>query len=79
MIHEAYCSFEVVKLLKEKEFKEPCTGINKLLCEVGEKPLLFITHQKAMRWLREEKSIIIFIMPCKDDIGNFAYYYDIAI
>lgn len=54
MITEDYCSYEVSKLLKEKGFQEPCTGLNKLLCKEGEKPVLKITHQKAMKWLREK-------------------------
>lgn len=53
MITEDYCSEEVSKLLQEKGFKEPCTGLDKLLCKEGEKPVLRITHQKAMKWLRE--------------------------
>lgn len=59
MIQEAYCSCVVSKLLKEKGFQEPCTGLNKLLCKEGEKPVLRITHQKAMRWLREVHNIFI--------------------
>lgn len=59
MTKEAYCSDDVCKLLKEKGFKEPCTGLNKLLCKEGEKPLLLITHQKAMAWLREAHHIAI--------------------
>ena len=63
MIQEAYCSCVVSKLLKEKGFQEPCTGLNKLLCKEGEKPVLRITHQKAMRWLREVHKIFIYIEP----------------
>lgn len=59
MITEDYCSFEVAKLLKEKGFDEPCTELNKLCLRDGEKPVLKITHQKAMKWLREEKNIIV--------------------
>ena len=39
MIKEAYVSDEVAKLLNQKGFHEPCTGLNK------------ITQQKAMAWL----------------------------
>ena len=53
MIQEAYISDEVAKLLKEKGFNEPVTGLNKLLFKEGEKPVLKITQQKAMRWLRK--------------------------
>lgn len=59
MIHEDYCSYEVAKLLKEKGFDEPCTELNKLCLRDGEKPVLKITHQKAMKWLRKEKNLII--------------------
>ena len=53
MINEDFCSFEVSKLLREKGFNEPVTELNKLLFREGEKPILKITHQKAMKWLRE--------------------------
>lgn len=54
MITEDYVSFEVAKLLKEKGFNEPVTELNRLLIKEGEKPVLRITHQKAMKWLREK-------------------------
>ena len=57
MIAEDYCSEEVSKLLQEKGFKEPCIGLDKLLCKEGEKPVLRITHQKARAWLREKYHI----------------------
>ena len=50
---EAYISEEVAALLQQKGFHEPCTGLNKILCENGKKPLLLITQQKATDWLRE--------------------------
>ena len=50
MINEAYCSYEVAKLLKEKGFNEPVTELNRLLFKDGEKPVLKVTHQKAMKW-----------------------------
>lgn len=62
MIQERYVSFEVAKLLKEKGFDEPCTGLNKLLCEDGKKPVMRITHQKAMVWLRE-KGVYMYVEP----------------
>ena len=58
-ITEDYCSFEVAKLLKEKGFDEPVTELNKLLIKEGEKPVLKITHQKAMKWLREVHKLSI--------------------
>ena len=63
MITEDFVSFEVAKLLQEKGFKEPVSGLNKLLCKEGEKPVLKITHQKAMKWLRETYGIFISIKP----------------
>jgi hypothetical protein len=73
MIKEAYCSFEVAKLLKEKGFDESCyqkydnTGylsLNNVGYINSEKPsedfyALAPTHQMAMAWLREEKGIAI--------------------
>ena len=64
MIKEAYCSFEVAKLLKEKGFDEPCfyyykdkvlifshslKGRNSYQTDTYSAP----THQMAMAWLRE--------------------------
>lgn len=50
MIKEAYCSFEVAKLLKGKGFNEECIGA-------------YPTHQMAMSWLREKYNIIVVIKP----------------
>lgn len=65
MIQEAYVSFEVAKLLKEKGFNEPVTELNKLFFKRGEKPVLKITQQKAMRWLREKYDLHIIVFPYK--------------
>lgn len=54
MIKEAYVSYEVAKLLKEKGFDEPVTELNRLLFNEDKKPVLKITHQKAMAWLMDE-------------------------
>ena len=62
-ITEDYVSFEVANLLKEKGFDEPCTELNKLCLRDGEKPVLKVTHQKAMKWLREKYNIYINIQP----------------
>ena len=75
MITEDYCSQELSKLLQEKGFQEPCTGLNKLLCKEGEKPLLLITHQKAMKWLREVHGIFIAIN--NDDLDFNWQCYDL--
>ena len=64
MITEDYVSYEVAKLLKEKGFNEPITELNKLLFNEGEKPVLRITHQKAIKWLREMYKIYIDIETC---------------
>lgn len=75
MIQEAYCSFEVAKLLKEKGFDEECYQIydgegylsfNHVGYINSEKPnedfcALAPTHQMAMKWLREVHNIDIVI------------------
>lgn len=61
MTQESYCSYEVAKLLKKK-------GLNTDWIR-GAKP----THQFAIRWLREEKYILLFILPAEDRAGNLAY------
>ena len=79
MITEDYCSFELSKLLKEKGFDEECDWfyeevgdlnrrtrngcdkyINSLL-DYGE--YAAPTHQMAMKWLREEKGIYVYVEP----------------
>ena len=77
MIKEAYCSFEVAKLLKEKGFVIPCDW---LYCKDGtfghrnslwDKEMFPApTHQMAMAWLREEKNIFIVIEPHTYDYIN---------
>ena len=71
MIKEAYCSFEVSKLLKEKGFNERSYCYYYLNGEIRQaiadapwnngvmEPILICapTHQMAMAWLREEKNI----------------------
>ena len=69
MITEDYCSPEIVKLLKEKGFKCGATyskgfvkdgdGFVGGLVRHEDK----ITHQMAMKWLREVHNIIIVIEP----------------
>lgn len=72
MIQEAYCSYEIAKLLKEKGFDELCKYLYKdnserytlastcyqNVCDDGE--CLCPTHQMAMRWLREVHLIHIY-------------------
>lgn len=85
MIKEAYCSFEVAKLLKEKGFTWPChytyhgdiTSVpffhRKVKNFNGEeysgKTTEWVscpTLQMAMKWLREEKNILIYVYPVID-------------
>ena len=74
---EAYCSEDVCKLLKEKGFKQPCTVLNRLVIESGEKPFTNITHQKAMAWLREVHNIFIEISTSIDLNGKYHFSYTI--
>jgi hypothetical protein len=62
MITEDYCSFEVAKLLKEKGFNNdyPKGDCTQYAC----------TLQMAMKWLREEKDIVIIIEPHQYDYVN---------
>jgi len=85
---EAYCSFEVAKLLKEKGFNGPC------FCYYKDKVLMFNpslkgrnsyqtdtystpTHQMAMAWLREVHHIFIEIGTSVDLNGNYHFGYTI--
>lgn len=80
MIEEAYCSQEVAKLLKEKGFHIPvlshytkfgsvwhCEDREDFNTEAEIECYSRPTHQLAMRWLREEKNIII-IVDYNDDV-----------
>lgn len=74
MIKEAYCSFEVAKLLKEKRFDEDCVGRYSVRTQEfhldqtrkcnngGLFEIAAPTHQMAMAWLRE-KGIYVVIYP----------------
>lgn len=83
MIKEAYCSFEIAKLLKEKGFDEPCYTcyLNKELShydylstnfELIEEVISAPTHQMAMAWLREEHNIHIDICSVWD-VAHWLY------
>ena len=78
MITEDYCSFEVAKLLKEKGFDIPIDCKNWLCCMydknenvhwgIYDKNWYFrITHQMAMKWLREVHNIFIQISAVLQD------------
>ena len=82
MIQEAYCSFEIAKLLKEKGFDEGCRSyfINDLgdyrrcAVEITDKDCtieqtLRPTHQMTMAWLRE-KGIECVVIPIWNTIGK---------
>lgn len=85
---EAYVSFEVAKLLKEKGFDGLCYGIWHIYNEVFElhyepldysnlrdEMLLAPTQQMAMRWLREEYNILVTVQPCEVGAGVDDYTY----
>lgn len=89
IIEEDYVSFEVAKLLKERGFDEPClsyfwteeNGVNIDYCDIPftNKQLysgqtLRPTHQMAMKWLREEKNIIVNVW--YDGVDWEAEYYN---
>jgi hypothetical protein len=90
MIKEAYCSFEVAKLLKEKGFDEVCHAMynrNKYLIptnfprvtksEKREFVLDVPTHQMALAWLREVHHIFIEISTSIDLNGKYHFSYTI--
>ena len=79
MIQEAYCSFEVSKVLKEKGFvQETLMAYNQNgnfmpNGAIEDTYQIFYpapTHQMAMAWLREEKNIFIVIEPHVYDYVN---------
>lgn len=79
MIKEAYCSFEVAKLLKEKGFDTPCMGrysvrsmefhldCTKMCNNGGLFECAAPSQAMAMRWLREK--YYIYADPIKQ--GNY--------
>ena len=88
MIKEAYCSFEVSKLLKEKGFDWECIGYY-VDDEPNDIKYSFLgetnstwesrccaapTHQMAMRWLREIYGIDIVIEISDPSVNDRKYY-----
>ena len=72
MIKEAYCSYEIYKLLKEKGFKIITHMVYDnqgnldyqycVCCNIDRMPCLYApTHQMTMAWLREVHKILIVI------------------
>ena len=59
MVKEVYCSYELSKLLKEKGFE--ISTPNSIPCVYYDykNRIYGYTHQNVMKWLREEKKIII--------------------
>ena len=74
MIKEAYVSFEVAKLLKEKGFSEitldSYRANGQLRGEYKSCNIPCPTHQMAMKWLREVHNIFIVIEPHMYDYIN---------
>lgn len=88
MIKEAYCSYEVASLLKEKGFNEPCRAVYEegvlranTLCDYLNSELSSYicvpTHQMAMAWLREVHNIFIEVGTSIDLNGNYHFSYTI--
>ena len=87
MIKEAYCSFEVSNILKEKGFNTPCSGrysvrskefhldCTKMCNNGGLFECAAPTHQMAMAWLREKYGIFIAIN--NDDLDFNWQCYDL--
>ena len=89
MIKEAYVSFEVAKLLKEKGFDEPIKcwydnfqdfheeGVRMSNTDCLPPTIMCPTHQMAMAWLREEKHITFIISPqwAEGDMRNPCHWY----
>lgn len=61
MIKEDYCSYEIARLIKEKGlvFAEHTKYIPMLNADGTTTPIATITHQTAMKWLREKHDIHI--------------------
>ncbi len=94
MTQEAYVSYEVAKLLKEKGFDEPCRAIyeeevlrTNTLCDYYnyeyyncESYVCASTHQTALAWLRQTHKINIVIIPVvADDDGDGGCLYKYII
>jgi hypothetical protein len=91
MITEDYVSFEVAKLLKEKGFDEECRGFFHTAFESPrlsmwsckdhknsdyEECVSTPTHQMAMKWLRNEHNILLFLLPAQEN-GKLVYLVEV--
>lgn len=78
MTREDYCSYEVSRLLEEKGFHAPdLHGLDSSQGHLWVK----VTHQMAMKWLREVHNIHIVILPTfavNGVEGDKNYVWDIA-
>ena len=74
MTKTAYCNRELCEMLDK-------AGIDAqhVIAFENESWYKKYTLDVAMRWLREEKHILIFIAPGYDDIGNLTYVADVWI
>ena len=80
MIKEAYVSFEVAKLLREKGFEQhkcqhsyDSKGVFKWSDDLDPYEYSAPTHQMAMAWLREEKKLFVEIRINYED-GAYPMY-----
>lgn len=89
MIKEAFVSFEIAKLLKEKGFNEPCIAtynsttkkfhVEELYLDWSTQWESYIsvpTHQMTMAWLREVYNIFIIIEPYSNTSCYFSLWED---
>ncbi len=87
MIQEAYVSFEIAKLLKEKGFNIPLDSKNWLCCMYDENERIYwgcynknwyfrVTHQIVIMWMRVVYHIFIEIHASIDH-GKYHFCYSI--
>lgn len=85
-IKEDYVSFETAKLLKGKGFDEYCSAsynlengeLSRFMCHCyGDNRIQAPTLQLTMKWLREEKNILIYVYPVIDlpVKNNYTFYW----
>ena len=72
-IGAAYCSKELSQLLDKAGIKAHCV----IQYEKGGSWYRKYTLDIAQRWLREEKYVLIFMVPGKDEQGNLEYLADV--
>lgn len=77
MFKEAYVSFEVARLLKEKGFNGEVHAYHNVFDKVNLVQIPCPTQQMAMTWLRETHNLFIRVGFGNDNKGNFLYMADI--